>query len=84
MIAEMLGSTKVQATAVVEGIFDTIAGEMAIGGQVDVSGFGKFLGVQTKERMARNPKTGESVKVPAHLKPKFRAAKPLKDLLLNK
>ena len=83
IMAEMHNLTKTQASQIVESIFDTIAKKMAEGESVDISGFGKFQGVMTKERMARNPKTGESVKVKAHLKPKFKTAKPLKDLLLG-
>lgn len=79
MVAEMTGGTKTQADAIVNGIFDTIAAEMAKGGSVDVAGFGKFEGKTRPARSARNPRTGETVDVPAQRVPKFRAGKKLKD-----
>lgn len=84
MVADMTGSTKVMAQQVVEGIFDTIAGEMAKGGKVDIAGFGKFEGNMRAARTARNPRTGESVNVPATRVAKFKAAKALKDTVAGK
>jgi DNA-binding protein HU-beta len=79
MVAEMTGGTKTQADDIVNGIFDTIAKEMAKGNSVDIAGFGKFEGKMRNARTARNPRTGEAVEVPAQKVPKFRAAKGLKD-----
>ncbi|MCB9808827.1 HU family DNA-binding protein [Candidatus Nomurabacteria bacterium] len=79
MVADITGGTKVMAGQVVEGIFDTIASEMAKGGKVDIAGFGKFEGSMRAARTARNPRTGEMVKVAAKRVPKFKAAKGLKD-----
>lgn len=79
LVQEMTQGTKVQALEIFEGIFDAIAKEMAKGGTVDVSGFGKFVGKDRPARTARNPKTGETVKVPKTRVPKFRASKPLKE-----
>jgi DNA-binding protein HU-beta len=75
----VLGSTKVQAEEVVNTVFETIVKTLKSGDEVAVAGFGKFSIKQTKARDARNPKTGETVKVPAMKKPKFSAAKALKD-----
>lgn len=79
MVADMTGGTKTQADSIVNGIFDAIAGEMAKGGSVDIAGFGKFEGKMRNERTARNPRTGETVVVPAQKVPKFKAGKKLKD-----
>jgi DNA-binding protein HU-beta len=49
------------------------------GGEVSVAGFGIFSVKARAARTARNPRTGESVKVAAMNVPKFRAAKALKD-----
>ena len=84
MVAEMTGSTKVMAGQVVEGIFGAIAGEMAKGEKVDIAGFGKFEGNMRAARTARNPRTGESVNVPATRVAKFKAAKALKDTVAGK
>lgn len=74
-----LGGTKVQAEEIVDGLFDAIVGTLKKGGEVSVAGFGIFSVKQRAARMARNPKTGEQVKVAATRVPKFRAAKALKD-----
>ena len=74
-----LGGTKVQAEEVVDGIFGAITDTLKKGGEVSVAGFGIFSVKQRAARMARNPKTGEAVKVAATKVPKFRAAKALKD-----
>lgn len=79
MVADMTGGTKTQADDIVNGLFDAIANEMAKGGTVDVAGFGKFEGKMRNARTARNPRTGETVDVPAQRVPKFKAGKKLKD-----
>jgi DNA-binding protein HU-beta len=79
MVHGKLGGTKVQAEEVVDGIFDAIIGTMKKGGEVSIAGFGIFSVKGRAARMARNPKTGEQVKVAAKKVPKFRAAKALKD-----
>jgi DNA-binding protein HU-beta len=79
MVADITEGTKTQADEIVNGIFDTIAAEMAKGGAVDVAGFGKFEGKMRNARTARNPRTGETVDVPAQRVPKFKAGKKLKD-----
>lgn len=79
MVHGMLGGTKVQAEQVVSGIFDGITNSLKKGEEVSIAGFGIFTAKMRAARTARNPKTGEAVKVPATRVPKFRAAKALKD-----
>ena len=74
-----LGTTKVQAEMVVDTIFDSIVNTLKKGEEVAIAGVGKFTVKLRKAREARNPRTGETVKVPAMRAPKFRAAKGLKD-----
>lgn len=74
-----LGTTKVQAEAVVDTVVDTIIKTLTKGDEVAIAGLGKFVVKMRKARDARNPKTGETVKVPATKVPKFTAAKALKD-----
>jgi len=80
-VNEMLGTTKAQAEQVVDGIFETIMGSVKKGDDVSIAGFGKFVLKSTKAREARNPKTGETVQVPASKKPKFVPAKAFKDFV---
>jgi nucleoid DNA-binding protein len=49
------------------------------GNRVNLYGLGTFEVRATKEKMGRNPKTGESIKIPAGRKVVFKAAKGLKD-----
>lgn len=74
-----MGGTKVAAEEIVSGMFDAIITTMKKGGEVSIAGFGIFSVKGRAARMARNPKTGEQVKVAAKKVPKFRAAKGLKD-----
>lgn len=77
----LLGGTKVQAEQVVDMIFDSISGSLKSGEEVSIAGFGIFSSKARAARTARNPRTGETIEVPAMKVPKFRAAKALKDAL---
>jgi DNA-binding protein HU-beta len=79
LVHEKIGGTKVQAEEIVNGIFDAIVATLKKGGEVSIAGIGIFSVKARAARMARNPKTGEQVKVAATTVPKFRAAKALKD-----
>jgi DNA-binding protein HU-beta len=53
------------------------------GGEVNITGFGKFYSSKRAARKGRNPATGEAIKVPASTVPRFSAGKSLK-LAVNK
>ncbi|MBI4155938.1 MAG: HU family DNA-binding protein [Candidatus Zambryskibacteria bacterium] len=74
-----LGGTKVQAEEIVDIMIDSIVGTLKNGGEVSIAGLGIFSTKQRAARQARNPRTGESISVPAMKVPKFRAAKALKE-----
>lgn len=78
-VHEVLGGTKVQAEQVVDTVFNSITESLKKGEEVSVAGFGIFSAKERAARTARNPKTGETVQVPAMTVPKFKAAKALKD-----
>ena len=78
-VHEVLGTTKADAERAVEAVFGSIEGAMKDGDAVSVAGFGIFEAKMRAAREARNPRTGETVPVPAMRVPKFRAAKGLKD-----
>ena len=75
----VLGGTKVQAEQAVEAMLNGILTSLKKGDEVSIAGLGIFSVKQRAAREARNPRTGESIKVPAMKVPKFRAAKALKD-----
>jgi DNA-binding protein HU-beta len=74
-----VGGTKVAAEELVNGIIDEIVSTLKKGDEVSIAGLGIFSVKDRPARNARNPKTGETVKVPKTRVPKFRAAKALKD-----
>ena len=58
--------------------------ELAAGGKVQLRNFGIFTTKKRAARISRNPKTGESVNVPAKLAVKFTAAPKLKNVVNGK
>lgn len=70
---------KASATRAVEAVLDSIAGTLKSGDQVTLSGFGTFSVSARAARTGRNPRTGESISIPASKNPKFKAGKGLKD-----
>lgn len=79
LVHSKVGGTKVQAEEVVEGIIEAVTGSLKKGDEVSIAGLGIFSVKTRAARMARNPKTGEQVKVAATRVPRFRPAKALKD-----
>ncbi len=75
----VLGGTKVQAEQAVEAMLNGIVDTLKKGEEVSIAGLGIFSVKQRAARDARNPRTGETIKVAAMKVPKFRAAKALKD-----
>ncbi len=70
---------KVQAEAILDATLLTITQTVAIGEDVKLVGFGSFSRAIRKSREGRNPKTGESVKIPGTKVPKFKPGKEFKD-----
>lgn len=79
IVHERVGGTKVAAEQTVDAILDGIVSTLKKGEEVSIAGLGIFSVKARAARTARNPKTGEAVKVAACKVPKFRAAKALKD-----
>ena len=67
-----LGSDRRQATAAVENVVDTIVRAVHKGDSVTITGFGVFEQRRRAARVARNPRTGETVKVKPTSVPAFR------------
>jgi len=74
-------ATKKQAADIVETVLNSIRDSLKKKEDVALSGFGTFRVKQTKARMGRNPKTGETIQIPAKKKIAFRASKDLKSIL---
>ncbi|MDA1332128.1 MAG: HU family DNA-binding protein [Proteobacteria bacterium] len=71
--------SKASAERALDGATSAIAKALKHGDQVTIVGFGSFLVGERGERIGRNPRTGESIKIKASKSPKFRAGKALKD-----
>lgn len=78
-VHETIGCTKADAERAVEAIIDGIVEGVKKGGEVSVAGLGIFSSKMRPARAGRNPRTGESISIPAMRVPKFRAAKAFKD-----
>ena len=78
-VAERAGMTKKDAERAVNATFEAITAELANGEKVQLAGFGGFE-VKTREaRVGRNPRTNETMQIPASKTPAFKASKTLKD-----
>jgi DNA-binding protein HU-beta len=80
-VAKRLGVTHHAGAAAVDAVLDTIVREVTAGGRVSVTGFGSFAKVDCPARYARNPQTGERVRVKKTSIPRFRAGQGFKDLV---
>jgi DNA-binding protein HU-beta len=78
-VAEKSGLTKKDAEKAVNAVLDSIVEAVAAGDKVSVVGFGTF---ETRTRSARtglNPRTKETIKIPASKQPAFKAGRAFKD-----
>ncbi len=80
-VAAKSGATNAETERVLNGFRDVVAENVSAGEDVSYPGLGKFSQVSRGERMARNPRTGESVVVPPSKAPKFTASSKLKAIV---
>lgn len=82
-LAEEAGLDRADAERAVDALFGVpsgiIAGALKEGDSVQIAGFGSFETRKRKARRGRNPRTGETIKIPAAITPNFRAAADLKE-----
>jgi len=78
-MAEKSGLTKKITEAALNALLEVVEEALKKGEKVEIRGFGTFLMKERAPRVARNPKTGETVKVPAKLVPAFKPGKELKE-----
>ncbi|GAA3840486.1 HU family DNA-binding protein [Streptomyces phyllanthi] len=79
-IADKMGGRQ-QAADAVDHVLDAIVRAVVAGERVSVTGFGSFEKVDRPARYARNPQTGERVRVKKTAVPRFRAGQGFKDLV---
>lgn len=73
------GLSKRDATNAVDCVFSAITNALKGGQEVRLVGFGTFSVAKRAASQGRNPRTGETIQIPASNQPKFKAGKALKD-----
>ena len=80
-VAEKTGMTKKDAERVINATVETIQANLVKGEKVAISGFGIFEVKAREARVGRNPRTKETIQIPATRLPVFKASKALKDVV---
>lgn len=78
-VSEKTGIKKVDIHKTLDTVINTIIETIKAGDKVNITGLGIFKLKDKKARLARNPKTGESIQVPAKKAPKFLPSKNFKE-----
>lgn len=78
-IANNAEISKKDAEKVLKAVVDVITDELKKGEKVQLVGFGTFEVSERAAREGRNPRTNETMSIPACKAPKFKAGKALKD-----
>ncbi|MFN2450581.1 MAG: HU family DNA-binding protein, partial [Candidatus Baltobacteraceae bacterium] len=81
---ERFEMSRKDAIALVDGLFEDIQTAVCSGEAVKIPGFGQFKVRDRAARIARNPATGQPVKVPAKRVFKFLPAKALKEMVMSR
>lgn len=80
-VAKNLNYVQGDVDDVLQGILDTIKNTVAEGEEVRLTNFGTVKSVERSAKMARNPQTGEAVKVGAKRVPVFKPARIFKEMV---
>ena len=78
-VAEKAGLSKKDSEKAINATFDTITASLEAGEKVQLVGFGVFDIKERAERIGRNPRTKQEIKIAASRVPTFKAGKALKD-----
>ena len=80
-VANQTDLTKTQVNDVLDATLKTVIETVKSGDSVQLVGFGSFSATDRKEQEGRNPRTGETITIPARKLPKFTAGKGFKETL---
>ena len=78
-VANRAGMTRKDAEVAVTSVIDIITEKLKDGEKVQIVGFGTFEVKERAERIGRDPRTNEEIKIEASRAPAFKAGKVLKD-----
>ena len=81
VMAEKLAMEPKQIQAFFDVLLETATEQTREAGEFTVPGLGKLVKAERKERMGRNPQTGEQIKIAAKTTVKFRIAKAASDAI---
>ena len=80
-IVAKTGLTKKDAEKVINAVVEVISDTLKAGEKVQIVGFGSFEVKDRPARTARNPRTGEEIRIEASKAPVFKAGKALKEIV---
>ena len=80
-VVQATGLHKKDVALIVDGFLEAISQTLINNGHVEIRGFGSFKIKYAKARIARNPRSGETVHVPAKLVPYFKVSRELKNMV---
>ena len=80
-VAEQTGLSKKDAEKTLNATIDTIIKAVAEGDKIQLTGFGTFEQRQRNARTGVDPRTGNSIEIPASKVPAFKAGKAFKDIV---
>lgn len=75
------GFSKKESAEIVETVFDTMKEVLAQGEKIKISGFGNFVVREKKQRIGRNPQTGDPIPISARRVLTFKPSQVLKAIL---
>lgn len=82
-IAEISKLTKIDSEKALDAIIKTVEDTLKAGEEIRLVGFGTFSVVKKAATTGRNPRTGEEIKIPERISPKFKPGKQLKDAVIK-
>ncbi len=83
MLADKTGVSKKDAAMHLEAIVETLTTLLRKGEKINITGLGIFKVADRKAREGRNPRTGETIHIPASKKLRFTASKVLKEAVMK-
>ncbi len=78
-ISEQTGLKQGDVKTVINLFFDQVKEHLKNGNHIELRGFGRFKVKSTPARKARNPKTGESCKIPSKVRPFCQISQSIKE-----
>lgn len=79
LLSEKLTQPKKKAEDVINLVFDTMTETLAMGGRIEIRGFGSFATKSYKPYKGRNPRTGDAIAVEPKKLPAFKVGKELRE-----